>query len=189
MMVSEAKYLRAQSSVAVQYTISFPMGNTKDFIGTTSFRGATLDFRHSVTPNIAVGFSGGWSTFYEKSDRGTYTTSDESLAVNGVLYRYVNSIPLLVAGDYYFKPDETFSPFVGLGVGVTYNRLDNEMGLYTVEDDAWQFTLAPEAGLRYGIKEELWGYVSVRYNNSFEASDVDAQSYLSLNIGLMFGSF
>ena len=178
----------AQNGVMVQYTINFPMSNSSDFVGEPSFRGATFDYRHGVTPNIAVGFSIGWYTFYEKNERGTYTSPDGSLDINGVLYRYINSVPFVLVGDYYLNPEEHFSPFFGLGIGVTYNRLDSEMGLYYVRDEAWQFTIAPEAGIRYGLRPELWGYVSLRYNNSFETDDVDGQSYLSLNLGLMFGT-
>lgn len=179
----------AQSSSILQYTINFPMGNTNDFIGTTSFRGATFDYRHGITPNVGIGFSLGWYTFYEKTERGTHTSSDGSLAANGVLYRYINSVPFYVIADYYLTPAENFSPFFGLGLGVTYNRLDNEIGLYYIQDEAWQFSIAPEAGVRYGLRPEMWGYLSVRYNNSFKSSDVDGQSFLSLNIGLMFGTF
>jgi len=179
----------AQSNISLQYSMSMPLGNTSDFIGATSFRGATLDYRHRITPNVGVGFSTGWYSFYEKHDRGTYTSSDGTLSANGILYRYVNSVPVYVMGDYYFNPEKNLSPFIGVGVGITYNRLDNEIGLLRIQQDAWQFSVAPEAGIRIGIRHELSGLVSLRYNNSFDASDVDGQSYLSLNLGLMFGTY
>jgi opacity protein-like surface antigen len=177
----------SQSTFSLQYAINFPLGNTGDYIGEPSFRGISLDYRYHVSPMIAVGIGTGWYTFYEKQDYGTYTSSDEALSVSGVQYRYINSMPLLFTGDYYFSPEEKFSPFVGLGIGVTYNEVNTEMGQFYVDTDTWQFSLAPEVGARIGTASSVWGVISARYNNCFETSELEAQSYLTLNIGVMFG--
>src|SRR5690606_15609635 len=145
-----------------------------------------IDYRYHITPEIAVGGSAAWYTFYERKGYDTYTATESTLSASGVQYRYLNSMPLLFVGDYYFNADQKLSPFLGLGIGTTYNRLDNQMGLYDVSVDSWHFTLAPEAGLRYGVGDEVWGYLSVRYNNSFETKELDAQSYLTVNVGIMF---
>ena len=177
----------SQSTFAIQYAINFPLGNTSDYIGTTSFRGISLDYRYHIQPHVAVGIGTGWYTFYEQQDYGTYTNDDGSMSVSGVQYRYLNSMPILFVGDYYFSPDENFSPFVGLGLGVTYNEVNTEMGQFYVDTDVWQFSLAPEVGIRIGAMTGAWGTLSIRYNNNFETSDLDTQSYLTVNVGLMFG--
>lgn len=187
-LIVAANAAYAQSTMAVQYSMNFPMGDTQDFVGEPSFRGFTIDYRYHITPEIAVGASAAWYTFYERKDYDTYTTSDNTISASGIQYRYLNSMPLLFVGDYYFNADQQLSPFVGLAIGTTYNRLDNEMGLYDVNVDSWHFTLAPEAGLRYGVGDEVWGFVSARYNNSFETKELDAQSYLTVNVGVMFRS-
>jgi opacity protein-like surface antigen len=177
----------AQSTFTTQYAINFPLGNTADYIGATSFRGISLDYRYQIQPNIAIGIGTGWYTFYEQKDYGTYNNDDGSLAVSGVQYRYINSAPILLVGDYYFSPDEKFSPFVGLGMGVTYNEVQTHMSQYYVETDTWQFSLTPEAGVRVEGTTGVSGFLSVRYNNNFETSELDTQSYLTLNVGVMFG--
>jgi opacity protein-like surface antigen len=177
----------SQSTFTAQYAINFPLGNTADYIGETSFRGFSIDYRYFIQPNIAVGIGTGWYTFYEKQNYGTYSNNDGSLSISGVQYRYINSAPILFVGDYYFSPDEKMSPFVGLGIGVTYNEVNTEMGQFYVDIDTWQFSLAPEAGVKIGTDAEVSGFVSVRYNNNFETSELDAMSYLTLNVGLMFG--
>ena len=176
-----------QSSFAVQYAINFPLGNTNDYIGEPSFRGISLDYRYHIMSNVAVGVGTGWYTFYERRDYDTYNNDDGSLSISGIQYRYINSLPILFVGDYYFSPDEKLSPFVGLGIGVTYNEVNTEMGQYYVDIDTWQFSLAPEVGVKIATGAEVSGYLSVRYNNAFETSDLDAMSYLTLNVGLMFG--
>jgi opacity protein-like surface antigen len=177
----------SQSTFSIQYPIAFPLGNTSDYVGKTSFRGILLDYRFHIQPNIAIGIGGGWQTFYEKLDYGTYTNDNEGQSISGVQYRYLNSAPILFVADYYFSPGERFSPFVGLGVGVTYNEQITQMGQFSVEIDTWQFNLAPEAGVRLGAGGGVWGFLSARYNNNFETSELNAQSYLSINVGLMYG--
>jgi opacity protein-like surface antigen len=176
-----------QSTFTAQYAINFPLGNTADYIGATSFRGISLDYRYNIQPNIAIGIGTGWYTFYEQKDHGTYNNDDGSLAISGVQYRYINSAPILFVGDYYFSPDEKFSPFVGLGIGITYNEVRTQMSQYYVNTDTWQFSLTPEVGVRIAGTTGVSGLLSLRYNNNFETSELDAQSYLTLNVGVMFG--
>jgi opacity protein-like surface antigen len=185
--VLTARQAFSQSTFTTQYAINFPLGNTADYIGATSFRGISLDYRYNIQPNIAIGIGTGWYTFYEKKDYGTYNNDDGSLAISGLQYRYINSAPLLIVGDYYFSPEEKFSPFVGLGIGVTYNKIKTQMSQYYVDTDSWQFSLAPEVGVRLGATTGVWGVVSARYNGNFKTSELDAQSYLTLNVGVMFG--
>ena len=148
LFVLNAYNASSQSTFTTQYAINFPLGNTGDYIGKTSFRGISLDYRYFIQPNIAVGIGTGWYTFYEKQNYGTYSNDDGSLAISGVQYRYINSAPILFVGDYYFSPEEKISPFAGLGIGVTYNEINTEMGQYYVDIDTWQFSLAPEVGVR-----------------------------------------
>jgi opacity protein-like surface antigen len=176
----------AQSTFTTSYTINFPLGNTHDYIEKTSFRGFSLDYRYLISGNIALGIGTGWYTFYEKKEYDTYTSKDNALSISGQQYRYINSMPILAVGNYYFKPEEKLSPFVGLGIGTFYNVVTTDLGQYSFETRAWQFCLAPEAGVRIKF-EVVSGFLSLRYNNNFESTDLDGQSFLSLNIGLMYG--
>lgn len=186
-IVSWASSVFAQGSVAVQYSINFPTGNTVDYISSTSFMGTTFDYNYRINPNLSVGFSAGWYTFYENEDYGTYTTEGEVLAISGKLYKYVNSSPLLFTVDYHLASSGPVSPFIGLGIGTTYNRHETQIGIFDLENDSWQFTLAPEVGVEIPFSDTVGGYVSLRYNNCFEAADLDTQSYLTLNLGLLLG--
>lgn len=178
-----ANMVFAQNLASVQYSINFPMGKTADFISKPSFRGATFDYRHEVTPNVLVGFSVGWYTFYKEAGYDSYTSKNEDVTATGQQYRYMNSVPLLVVADYYFNQGD-LRPFVGLGLGTTYNRVDLEMGMYTLRWDPWQFSITPEAGLGYKISDTTYALASLRYNVSFAGGDLDTQSFLGLNVGL-----
>ena len=186
-LVLTARQAFSQSTFTAQYAINFPLGNTADYIGATSFRGISLDYRYNLQPNIAIGVGTGWYTFYEQKDYGTYNNDDGSLAISGLQYRYINSAPILFVGDYYFSPEEKFSPFVGLGIGITYNEVRTQMSQYYVNTDSWQFSLAPEVGVMVAGTTGVSGFLSARYNSNFKTSELDAQSYLTLNVGVMFG--
>ena len=186
-LVLTARQAFSQSTFTAQYAINFPLGNTADYIGATSFRGISLDYRYNIQPNIAIGIGTGWYTFYEQKDYGTYNNDDGSLAISGLQYRYINSAPILFVGDYYFSPEEKFSPFVGLGIGITYNEVRTQMSQYYVNTDSWQFSLAPEVGVMVAGTTGVSGFLSARYNSNFKTSELDAQSYLTLNVGVMFG--
>jgi len=61
------------------------------------------------------------------------------------------------------------------------------MNLYTVEQDAWNFALQPEAGVYFQTADLVAIVVSLKYMHGFQAGELDTdQSYLSINIGLAF---
>ena len=62
----------------VTYDVSFPLGDMKNYIDKTSWRGFGIEGRWLVRPNITLGLSWHWNTFYE-------TTSEIIEITNGGL--------------------------------------------------------------------------------------------------------
>lgn len=176
----------AQNSyVDVAYSIGFGTGDMGDFIKKASFRGISFDYRYAVQPNIAVGFSAGWNTFYEEKASDTYTVDNASLT--GKQYRYSNNVPLLATVTYLLSPDEFFCPYAALGIGTMYARRNTDMNLYTLEQEGWPFVIQPEVGVRLQAADNVGVLVSLKYLNGFKAGDFNsAQSYFTLNVGLAF---
>jgi hypothetical protein len=59
------------------------------------------------------------------------------------------------------------------------------MGMFTMEDDAWQFALRPEVGtLISTMNVDL--ILALKYMAAFKAGDTDAQNYFSINVGFVF---
>ena len=180
--------LHAQSNFTITYSMGFATGDLSDFISQPSFRGATIEFRKMVQPNIGVGLTFGWNVFYEDISRDSYTAGNATLT--GKQFRYSNHFPMVLGGDYYFSPGEKFNPFVGLGIGTIYTRRNTDMNLYTVEQEAWNFALTPEVGFLYSITDGAAIIVMGRYNSGFKAgNELDAsQSYFTLNVGFSFAN-
>ena len=173
-----------QSITAIQYSMGFGSGDLGDFVGQPSFRGFTIDYRKLVQPNIGVGFDLGWNVFYEEKSYDTYTAG--TVSYSGKQYRYNNQFPMLFAADYYLKPGEQINPFVGLGIGTMYSLRNTDMGMFTVEQDAWNFALRPEIGVLFEANPNMSLAVTGKYYYGFEAGDLPAQSYFALNVGFVF---
>ncbi|MBL7857535.1 MAG: outer membrane beta-barrel protein [Cyclobacteriaceae bacterium] len=174
----------AQSFFSVQYSMGFGSGDTKDYVNNASFRGAALEFRQMVNPNIGVGAEVGWNVFYERRPYDSYTSGTQTLT--GVQYRYINMLPIIVAVDYYLKPDEHINPFVGLGIGTIYDQRNTDMNLYTLETNVWHFALRPEAGIRVNANPGLDIILVGKYFTGFKTDDLDAQNYFTFNVGFVF---
>lgn len=180
--------LTAQSHFQLTYDVSVPMGNTKDFISKSSFRGFSAELGFNLTPNFALGVKSGVHSFYETFKKDTYT--EDNVTIYGKQFRYVNSIPILLVAQYYFMPESGVNPYITLGAGAYsfQNRID--LGLYTATNDyVWNFGLQPEVGLLFSITDNIKLNLSARYNQIFENNSIDNQNYLNFNAGLFFGMF
>jgi opacity protein-like surface antigen len=134
---------------------------------------------------LMIGVSAGWNVFYERKPYSTYNDGNASLS--GIQYRYTNSLPLHITGQYLFKDLGKFSPFVGFGIGTIYTKRDTDMGLYRWEEEAWSFSIRPEVGVTFPLKKNKIAKLAIRYNEAFRTSSLKDQSFLSLGIGLVFG--
>lgn len=177
--------VKAQSQMfSLQYSIGFGTGNTNEFISAPSFRGISFEYRKFITPNHAIGFETSYNFFYEKKDYATYTDDNQSLS--GIQFRYLHSLPILAAYDYYFKPNQKYNPFVGAGIGC--NILDQrvDMGIYSFTNDAVQFAFRPEVGVLIQANRNLDLIVAAKYFVSTKGNDMDGQNYLTINLGFAF---
>ena len=178
--------LMAQSNTTLSYSIGIPVGDLSDFIGQPSWRGVVLDFRKMINPNIGVGFSAGWNVFYEEMAKDTYTV--DNISLTGKQFRYSNHIPLYINPTYYLKPGDSMNPFFSLGIGTIYTLRNTDMNLYTYEQEAWNFALAPEVGLQYALEGSGAALsVSAKFNYGFQSGEINsAQSFVTINLGFAF---
>jgi len=169
---------------ALTYSMGFGTGDMHDYISKPSFRGFTIDYRKLVQPNIGVGIDLGWNVFYEELADGTYEY--RNLTLSGKQWRYSNHFPMLVAGTYYMKPDDKISGFAGFGLGTMYTLQNTDMNLYTLENDAWQFAIRPEAGIIIKGTPGVAFNLSSKYYYGFKGGDLPAQGFFTVNVGFVF---
>jgi len=166
------------------YNVAIPMGDLKDFINPVSARGLSFDYQYMMTDNVGLGFGIGWQVFYE--DIGFFETTDGTATVSGYQYHYLNSFPAHFTATYFLDNGNTIIPYAGLGIGVIYNIRNNDFGLYTIEDDAWHFSLRPEAGIMFDVNYRFAMKLNARYVQGFNTKDLDGQNYLAIGLGFVF---
>ncbi|MDZ7635178.1 MAG: hypothetical protein U5L72_12435 [Bacteroidales bacterium] len=172
------------SMVALQYSVGFGTGDMHDYIGNTSWRGFTFDYRGMVQSNIGVGVDMGWNVFYQEMPDAVYEFQNITYA--GKQWRYSNHFPVLLAADYYVRQGEMVSAYAGFGMGIMYSLQNTDMGTYTFEKDAWHFALRPELGLLVEAAPGTSLTLASKYYYGFKAGDLPAQGYLTVNVGFVF---
>ena len=176
-------FSQATSHLSIQYDMSFGTGDLGDYISAPSFRGASAQYRYSVTDNILVGIDAAWNVFYEKRDYDSYTVG--TMTLSGVQYRFQNQVPLLVAADYVFTPDKNFQPYIGVGIGTIYSERLTWMGVWTLEENPWQFALKPEVGLLYKVSNGTALKLGFKYYTGM-GGELDTQGYFTISLGFAF---
>ncbi len=177
-------HTQAQNSYSLQYAVGIPTGDLDEFIDQASFRGMYFEYQYELTPQFAVGFGGGFNTFYKEKSYDTYTEGTVSLS--GVQYRYTNSFPIIFNLAYYYDMEATVTPYASFGLGTLYSDRRVDIGLFESKTQEWQFALQPEVGVLVNTLGGVGIKIAGKYNQAFDTSDLNGQSFLSINVGLVF---
>jgi len=173
----------------LNYGVATPTGsNFKDFISNTSFRGGGGSLLYSINDKISVGLAVSYQDFYQKYPRQLYKTSDGS-DLSAVVTNSLQTMPLLLQGQYNFLPKATIQPYVALGIGgnlVTYRQFAGEF-----EDSRSKFGFAakPEAGIQIpvGIMKSTAIVVGASYNYMpFNYNDIKNLNSVGVHAGVKF---
>jgi opacity protein-like surface antigen len=181
---NEPETFKAQWYGSATYDMAIPLGNTSDFGGGFSPRGFGLDFQYLFNPNWSLGLATGWQVFDHKTTEAA-DFRDGNVTIQGTQHRYLNAIPLLVAGHYYVRNwlPEWCLPFAGFGLGTYWAERRVDIGLYTINDSAWHFGIAPEVGIGFRVGHTL-PILRVRYNHPFSSGGSGDLPYLNISVGL-----
>ena len=176
----------AQTKFALTYSVGFPTGETSDFFSSTSWRGINIDYHYMLDNNFAIGFSTGWQVF--NNNVGFVTETTGTSTISGFRFNYLNSFPLLATGSYFFDYSGDLSPFVSLGMGLTYSELDQDIGLFRDSVNGWPFTVRPEIGLDYEINYNVGLRASFRYNYVASGNELPSLPYFAINVGFIWSN-
>jgi hypothetical protein len=181
------------------WNVSFPTGTTRDFTDKTSFSGFSIEGRSHTTPNVMLGGFFGWNYLYQvKTDPVTIDQPGVGGTVSGTQERFINSVPMLFTAAYDLgEGNDMVQPFVSLGIGATYYLQRWSIGVSSLEQRTWHFTLMPEAGAYISFDERGTTalFLTARYLLGFDAStdvlgrDDNQITYFMIGAGLMFSPF
>lgn len=181
-----------KSQMSFSYQMGFPSGDLKEWIEENDYLGWDFELKTMVTHNLALGGHIGYQGFYKKYPRDTYEFPQG--AITTTIFKYCYTVPLQLTATWFFMPEGMVQPYAGMNVGVNYNERRGEIGIYILEDNSWNFSFAPEAGVIVPFgKYSQWG-LNVRgkynynvYSRSYDQMiDFDQLSYWNLMIGLTY---
>jgi hypothetical protein len=187
---SQDENLFLQKSITtLSYQMGFPSGDLKDFLPANDYLGWDFEMKTLVTHNLAVGGHIGYQGFYKKFPRDTYEFPQG--AITTTIFKYYYTIPMQVVATWFFVPEGFVQPYISMNVGVNYNERRGEIGIYVIEDNSWNFSFAPEAGIIVPFgKYAQWGAgVRGKYNyNVYNRTDDIGMDFNQLAYwNLMFG--
>ncbi len=175
----------SQTIFTLGYEPATPIGEMKDFIGKTSFRGLSASANWFLGKKITLGATVQWTGFYEKLDRATFEA--EGIAITSTVWKEFYILPIYVNTKYHFLEEGMFLPYAGLSAGVSYIEQLAQAGTYKFSKINWHFGIAPEVGtlIPMGI-EKTWGFnVMLRYQMAFyNEFDINLLQYLNYSFGV-----
>lgn len=186
--------LKAQM-LNLNYQISVPLGDLKDFTDKASFRGMDLEYHYFTSDRFSIGLGVGWNVFYHNLDHHTgdftFHGSNDIYTITGNQYRYVNTVPIMAMGRYFFTDDNTaVRPYIGLGLGTRWTEKRIEIGQYSSTISRWQFSFAPEIGMLVPLSDQVALNFGARYSYGTKASHGRIPEFQSFafSIGLVLTS-
>lgn len=183
-LLLSAPMVVAQNVYTLEYAMAVPVGDLHTYINDPSFRGFNFGYRSMVEPNTAVGVDLGWQTFFERVEKGTYEFGTS--AITGTQYRYTNTFNASLQVDHVFADGKDVRPFIGLGAGMLYAKRRLDVGLYSIDQDSWQFLLQPEAGVWLYLNNGSALMFSLNYFAGMTTKALPGQQYVSFNVGYAF---
>lgn len=184
---SQAQFM-GDSYGAFTYNMGLPVSDTKDFTNAYSWRGMGMEFRKFVKPNTSAGLSLGWNVFHEEVN-GTVALGDDRGHATGNQDRTINAFPLMVGFQFYGGDEGGTRPYFGLYGPGYYIEQRLDVGLYSFQDDGWNWGLAPEVGVLVPLQSGANMLLNVRYNYAFEADGRGPFSYLGFNVGFAWVTY
>ena len=172
------------------YQVSIPLSDTKEFIDKTSWLGWGLEFRYQVERNVTVGFNTGWYTF---NQRTSGTLEVENGAITGTQDRYLNSFLIMLSAHYYFGNRSEVRPYAGLGAGGFWDLMRYSIGIYSFDNDRFDWGFTPEVGIIIPLQREYGIIISAKYNYAFTGESVAGKdfnnSFLGINVGFAWMNY
>lgn len=166
----------------VNYLPAISLGKTADFTDNFSPRGVDFEANKFLTEDLSIGLVVSWIVFRQKISGETFEYRD--LTITGTQFRYTNVAPININVKKYFLSEGGIAPYAGIGLGTNYAKQTNDIGVFTLSDDKWQFNMAPEVGMLYRIGIGTVLSLKLKYSYSPKAGDFPSTSFVNIGVGI-----
>lgn len=172
------------------YEMGFASPNLNEFIDKPSFQGFGFNFYEGLNDYFMIGGRFGWNNFQQKIDRDTYSKYEDGYLHTATLtqYRRVSSMNFMVEGTFVARNSTMLLPYISAGIGPSWDRKEQLIGIWTVDKSSVNLILRPEIGVifpfgTFGVK------LSGGYNGIVNNSDIEGIDHFTVGIGFSLGEF
>jgi hypothetical protein len=153
-------------TLALNYNVAVPVSETfKDYVSKTSFRGFQGAILYRLDEQFRLGLQVTFNDFYEKYGRQVYKTSDGA-DISAVLSNTLQSLPVLVKGEYSFGKPAGIRPYIGLGAGINFVNFDQYYGEFQYSKYSTKAAFSGDLGvlIPFSSGSNYGARVSTSYN-------------------------
>jgi len=176
-------------TLKLNYAIATPTSSFKDVVNKTSYLGFGGELMYHINDKISVGLESGSQDFYQKFPRDVYKQPDGS-DLSAIVTNSVQTVPIMLKGQYNFLAGKTVQPYVALAVGgnmITYNQY---AGQYNADSkSSFGFAARPEAGVYvpFGKNSPAGFSVGAGYNYMpFKYNGISSLDNFAVRVGVSF---
>jgi hypothetical protein len=128
LIITQASMAQPGFQFNINYNTATPLGSSfQDYVNKTSFRGAQGAVLYGINNHFRVGLQASYNDFYQKYGRQVYKATDGS-DISTVLSNTLQSVPVVMKGEYSFLDKGFVKPYIGLGAGVHFVNYDQYLG-------------------------------------------------------------
>jgi|SRR5215470_11592895 len=185
------EYRPSKTLFTLGYQISQPIGNLHDYIGSTSFRGFSFDWRSILGRSFSAGLRFNWNRWNDSQSNVTQTTGTNG-TLSGPVFHYADQFAIQAIGHYYFDtgPESMFLPFLGIGLGGVWSNSYQQTIDLGNSQNGFYFITTPELGLLVNFargRTAVALHASVLYNfTTASFRNVSNAQAITETIGLTF---
>lgn len=153
-------------SLALNYNVAMPLSASfKDYVSKTSFRGFQGAILYRLNDDFRIGLQGSYSDFYEKFGRRVYKATDGA-DISAVLSNTLQSIPVLIKGEYTILKTGLVRPYIGLGAGINLVNFDQYYGEFQYSKYSTKAAFSGDLGvlIPFGTNSQYGARISTSYN-------------------------
>jgi outer membrane protein W len=170
----------------LNYGAAFPGSSMKTMFNDASLRGWSGAVLYGATDQLSVGLQAGFQDFYQKNDR--QVLHEDGSDISAVVTHSVQTMPIMLKGQYKFTTEGRVQPFAGLGIGGNLIQYRKFYGQFSENDTKFGFAAQPEVGVHIPVGRGTTGLqVAAGYNlMPYKYGDADGLNGAFIKAGISF---
>jgi long-subunit fatty acid transport protein len=169
------------------YNINSPVGDFKNEISKTSFRGFNGELAYPLNDRLLIGLGVSYNDFYQKYPRQLLATKNGD--ISAVLSNSVQTTPIVAKVSYNFTREGLLRPYASLGGGVNLIQYNQYLGEFGDGKSAVKPAVIADAGVNFILSKFRGSGLNLGANFNylpFNYNDVKNLNNWGVHAGIFF---